>query len=181
MLTALVVALSFAAVAQAGGPPPVYILVEKVVLEPDDQNPERVQIWGYFTHAPASNPRSDQFSTPVYGWMYLSGGGDECRKQWLRLRKDAGTGKVLPIGRCGEAKETLALPIRKPGERPDKPDGKYPLAEIGLYEDDLYAKGRFDNHEPVQLLKAFAKEHKAKSQDKGEGRKDKVKTGSPEK
>jgi len=162
-LMAVVAALSFAAVAPAGGPPPFYILVEKVVLEPDDLNPERVQIWGYFTHAPVSNPRSDKFCTPVYGWMYLSGGGDECRKQWLRLRNDAGTGKVLPIGSCGEAKATLALPIRKPEDRPSKPDGTYPLAEIGLYGDDLYAKGRFDNHGPVRTLRAFAKEHKAKA------------------
>jgi hypothetical protein len=169
-VAALLVAASLAvATARAGGPPPYYILVEKVVLEPDDQNPERVQIWGYFTHAPASNPRLDKFSDPEYGWWYVSGGGDECREQWLRLRKDAGTGKVLALGMCGEAKLALALPIRKPDARPDRPDGTYPLEEIALYEGDLYAKGRFENGEPVQRLRAFAKEDR-EARKRNEGR-----------
>src|SRR5262249_47398595 len=150
-LAALLVALSWAAVAQAGGPPPMYILVEKVVLEPNETSPERVQIWGYFTRT--AKPKSEEYSPPVYGWMYLSGGGDECRKQWLRLRQDAGKGKVLPIGSCLEAPQGLALPIRKPDERPEKPDGAYPLAEIGLYGGDLYGKGYFDDHDPVRALR----------------------------
>jgi hypothetical protein len=154
-LTALVAALVFAAVARAGGPPPMYVLVEKVVLEPDEQKPERVQLWGCFTRI----SKSSGYTAPVYGWMYLSG-GDECRQQWLQLSKDAGSGKVLAIGHCFQAQQGLALPIRKPEEHPDKPDGAYPLAEIGLYDNDLYARGRFDNHDEVRQLRAFAKEQR---------------------
>ena len=47
-LMVIVAAMAFGATALAGGPPPVYVVVNKVTLEPSAGSPERIKIEGCF-------------------------------------------------------------------------------------------------------------------------------------
>src|SRR5215831_2288703 len=47
-LAVAVLVLAFGSGAWAGGPPPVYVVVDKVVLEPNADAPERIRIEGCF-------------------------------------------------------------------------------------------------------------------------------------
>jgi len=157
ILVALLVLLCWATPVWAGGPPPMYVLVEKVVLEPSDQAPERIQIWGCFIRT--KGPLKEEFTAPVYGFLYLAiaaGKEQQCREQWALWQKAAGSGKVVPVGCCLDADNFLTLPIRKPDERPQRPDGTYALGQLGLFG-DFYGKGEFDDRPPVKQLLAFAK------------------------
>ena len=51
-VAAAVLALAFGSRAWAGGPPPVYVVVDKVVLEPNGDGPERIRIEGCFVRRP---------------------------------------------------------------------------------------------------------------------------------
>ena len=46
----LATALVFAAPLKASGPLGIYGIVEKVVFEPNEQAPERIQLWGAFAY-----------------------------------------------------------------------------------------------------------------------------------
>jgi hypothetical protein len=52
-------------VARASDPVGVYALVEKVVLEPNEKAPERIQIWGAFSLA--STVDRDSYEAPARG------------------------------------------------------------------------------------------------------------------
>jgi hypothetical protein len=103
----------------------VYAVVEKVVLEPSDTAPERVQIWGAFA-------LSDQKSGSTYGpaqrgYVYYScpsGKETVCRKEWDDLKsvagKDVGVGfgmRYKETGRVRKADEKAASPDVYPIER----------------------------------------------------------------
>lgn len=124
---ALVVVLLFGAGAWASDPAGVYAIVDKVVLEPNDAQPERIQIWGTF--AMAKGDRGDQYEKPVRGFLYFTvpqGKGDTARKEWADLKKVAGTGQCVAFGSRYKDKGRLR-------KTTDKVEGAdiYPL-EIGL-------------------------------------------------
>jgi hypothetical protein len=56
-LAALAVVTWFRAVPLASGPIGVYALIDKVVFEPNDTAPDRVQIWGVFVLADRQQSR----------------------------------------------------------------------------------------------------------------------------
>jgi hypothetical protein len=101
----------------------VYAVIEKVVLEPSDSTPQRVQIWGAFA-------LSDQKSGSTYGpaqrgyLYYTCPAGQEttCRKEWADL--GAVAGKDTGVGFGARYKETGR--IRKADEKPASPDA-YPI------------------------------------------------------
>src|SRR5258705_4942404 len=101
----------------------VYAVIEKVVLEPSEAAPQRVQIWGAFA-------LSDQKSGSTYGpaqrgylyYMCPAGQDTTCRKEWADLKAVAG--KDTGVGFCARYKETGR--IRKAGEKPSSPDA-YPI------------------------------------------------------
>src|SRR5262245_12573057 len=92
IVVALVV---FGSAALAGGPPPVFVVVDKVTLEPSADGAERIKIEGCFVRL--EDVRDYKYGKPVEGYVYLSiapGKEKECRAEWEKWQKAAGTGKV---------------------------------------------------------------------------------------
>src|SRR5438552_1578879 len=65
---AAALALATGIVAHASGPIAVYAKVDRVVMEPNEQAPERIQVWGVFAIAGKSNP--NDFAGPASGYLY---------------------------------------------------------------------------------------------------------------
>src|SRR5581483_1143190 len=109
--------------ASAGGPAPVYGVVDKVVREPSADGADRIRIEGCFVRL--EDAREYRYGKPVEGYVYLSiapGKEKECRAEWEKWPKAAGTGKAVCVGSCGEAGPFLTVTIHKPGEKVEKPD-----------------------------------------------------------
>ena len=101
----------------------VYTVVQKIVLEPSDTAPQRVQIWGAF--ALSDGKPGSNYGPAQRGYLYYtcpSGQEAVCRKEWEDLKtvagKDIGVGfgmRYKPTGR-----------VRKADEKPATPD-EYPI------------------------------------------------------
>jgi hypothetical protein len=105
----------------------VYAVVEKVVLEPSDKQPQRVQVWGAFQLAVKTNP--NDYSDPQRGYLYYScpaGQEATCRNEWADLQSVAGKGQAVGFGT--RFKELGR--VRKADEKPASPDA-YPI-EMGI-------------------------------------------------
>jgi hypothetical protein len=82
----LILGFVFAVEVQAGGPPPVCMVVDKLVFEPNQEAPKRVQIWGTFSFL----KERTTYGEPVRGYLYYtlaSGKEEQCRKEWAHLEK----------------------------------------------------------------------------------------------
>ncbi len=104
-------------------------------------------------------PRSN-YGAPVEGFVYLSiqpGKEKESRAEWAKWQKAAGTGKAVAVGSCDDGGAFLAVKIRKPGEKADKPDAVYTTDRLERWG-GLYADGDLARQSPVTDLLAFAKE-----------------------
>jgi hypothetical protein len=156
-LMAAVALTVFAATAQAGGPPPVYVVVEKVVLEPSASAPERIRIEGSFVRLEGGTEY--KYGKPVEGFVYLSieaGKEAACRAEWAQWQQAAGTGKAVAVGSCGQGGALLTAKIHKRGETVSKPDAAYTTDYLGRFG-GLYADGDLVRQSPVKDLLAFAK------------------------
>jgi hypothetical protein len=80
----------------ASSPFGIYAIVDKVVLEPSENAPERIQIWGVFVvPVPMSTSRH---GPPQRGFLYYSmapGREETTRKEWADLKTVAGTGQTI--------------------------------------------------------------------------------------
>ena len=77
----LAACLAVAAVqVRASGPISIYAIVEKVVFEPNDRAPERVQVWGVFSVVETGNPGTygQAYSQPERGYADAA-----VRPRWL--------------------------------------------------------------------------------------------------
>src|SRR5262245_18920610 len=111
----------------ASDPIGVYARVDKVVLEPNEQNPERIQVWGAFALAVKGTP--EEYAKPVEGYLYYTmpkEKADLARKEWSDLKKVAGTAQC--VGFASRYKPTGT--VRKADAQPKDPD-PYPL-QYGL-------------------------------------------------
>ena len=110
----------------ASDPVGVYALVDKVVFEPNETNPERVQVWGAFAVAEGYGYT---YKKAERGYLYYKLSTEKqnaCRNEWSDLKSVAGTGQIVAFGsRYGE-KGTL----RQKDAKPENPD-VYPVA-MGL-------------------------------------------------
>ena len=105
----------------------VYTIVEKVLLEPSDAAPERIQIWGAF--ALSDRKSGSTYGPAQRGYLYYScpaGKETTCRREWEDLKTVAG--KDTGVGFGGRYRETGR--IRKADETPASPD-VYPI-EMGI-------------------------------------------------
>lgn len=103
----------------------VYGVIEKVVLEPADTAPQRIQIWGAF--ALSEGERGSNYGPAQRGYLYYScPAGQEaiCRREWDDLTavagKDNGVGfgaRYKPTGRIRKADDKPASPDAYPIER----------------------------------------------------------------
>ena len=117
-----------AAPAVRSDPVGVYAVIDRVVVEPDTVNPQRVQLWGVFMLSDGQRA-SDLYQTPQRGYLYYALGVNQVasRAEWNDLRSMAGTGN--PVG-FGGRYERLGR-VRRAGEAPAAPD-VYPRSPIGL-------------------------------------------------
>lgn len=121
--------LLVASVAPASPPMGLYAVIEKVVFEPNDSGPERVQIWGLFARALDGG---NQYSAPAYGYIYLHAQrGEEniARNEWNDLKKLAGTGQCVAFASYYKQGFNL-VHVRQPGTPPEKSE-PYPIS-MGL-------------------------------------------------
>jgi hypothetical protein len=98
---ALAVTLTWGAASRASDPAGIYALVDKVELEPNEQSPERIKLWGAFSRAGFLPGRGDEYLPPAQGYMYFSlvtGHERECRAEWADFKHIAGTGQCVAFG-----------------------------------------------------------------------------------
>lgn len=101
----------------------VYAVVEKVVFEPADAAPQRIQIWGAF--ALSDQKSGSNYGPAQRGYLYYacpSGQETVCRREWEDLKAVAG--KDTGVGFGARYKDTGR--IRKAAEKPALPD-VYPI------------------------------------------------------
>jgi hypothetical protein len=106
------------ATANASDPVGVYAYVDKVVLEPSEGKPERIQIWGGFALAEG---RGDTYAKAKPGYMYFSikpGEEEICRKEWNDLKTMAGKDEYVAFGARYKPRGTVRAADAKP-EQPD--------------------------------------------------------------
>ena len=98
----------------ASGPVGIYGLIDKVVFEPNEQNAERLQVWGAFAYVdgPAPEMAGMVISPAKRGYLYFKlrsahpGFTPEqqvtaSRNEWADLKSVAGTGQAVGFGRWG--------------------------------------------------------------------------------
>jgi len=112
--------------ALASDPVGIYAIVDKVVFEPNETNPERIQVWGAFAIAEGSG---STYKKAERGYLYYKANSEKataCRNEWTDLKTIAGTGQIVAFGsRYGEKGA-----LRKKEAKPENPD-VYPVA-MGL-------------------------------------------------
>lgn len=143
IITLLLAVLATASV-QASDPIGIYALAEKVVLEPNDANPERIQIWGVFALAKG---RGYDYDSARRGYLYYKLNPEKkeaCLKEWADLKATAGTKQCLAFGSRHQEKGA----IREKVEKPKNPD-VYPVA-FGL------TKVPDKDYKPIKEILALA-------------------------
>jgi hypothetical protein len=126
---ASVFSLILSADVKAGGPPPVCMVVDKVVLEPDDAAPTRIQIHGTFILLDQTN---ESYGAPRRGYLYYAaqqGKEADCRKEWADLRRLVSDKQIVAFGICCRPK--IDDQLRSPGEKVTSPD-TYPPGQGGF-------------------------------------------------
>ena len=90
----------------ASGPLGIYGIVDKVVFEPDDRAPERVQVWGAFAYV--DDRPGGPVSAARRGYLYFAlpqrvGATPEevelIRREWADLKAVAGKDQAVGFGR----------------------------------------------------------------------------------
>jgi len=141
LLFAAAVLLLPAMVLMASDPVGVYCVVDRVVLEPNETSPQRIQIWGTFAvweGQPFTG--SMQYSKPQRGYLYyrITPGNDGKieRAEWADLKAVAGTGQGIAFG----SRYKPAGRIRPATEKPVEPD-LYPtgtgISKVGYYQENM--------------------------------------------
>jgi hypothetical protein len=104
--------LAGAAHLTASGPLGIYGIVEKVVVEPTEQAPERIQVWGAFAYVDGIAGEGLTVSAAKRGYLYFrlptsaDGFSNQLqevaiKKEWADLKAVAGTGQAIGFGQWG--------------------------------------------------------------------------------
>jgi len=121
LLCVIAAGMLAATAAHASDPTGIYGFVDRVVFEPNDAAPERVQVWGGFALAKVG-AGNVQYYDAERGYLYfkLRPGSEEiCKKEWADLKSVAGTKQVVSFGsRYSDPQPKL----RKPDATVENPD-----------------------------------------------------------
>ena len=126
ILACAVMAIS-AAMAPPSGPIGIYGIVEKVVFEPSEAAPERIQVWGAFAYADLGTA-AGTVSPIRRGYMYFTlphasiAAAETVRREWTDLKSVAGTSQAVAFGRWGYIAGFGAL---DPAQKPTPPSFLY--------------------------------------------------------
>lgn len=107
-----------AAIGRASDRVAVYGKVDRVVLEPGADAPERIQLWGVFSVAVPKNPNDYRPAARGYLYFTLSNNRDAARREWADLKAVAGSGQIVAFGSRWEGPPRL----RPSTETPASPD-----------------------------------------------------------
>ena len=111
-LTLLLVLFAVSASVSASGRIGFYGIVEKVVFEPNETAPERIQVWGAFMYVDGGASKNIATSAAKRGYLYFkiqslhSGYTPQAqvdlnKKEWADLKAVAGTGQAVGFGSYG--------------------------------------------------------------------------------
>ena len=111
-LTLFLALLAVTASLSASGRIGFYGIVEKVVFEPNETAPERIQVWGAFMYVDGGASRNFATSAAKRGYLYFkiqslhSGFTPQAqidlnKKEWADLKAVAGTGQAVAFGSYG--------------------------------------------------------------------------------
>jgi hypothetical protein len=117
--TSIVTAITLKASVPLG----VYATVEKVVLEPSDAEPQRIQIWGAF--ALWDDKAGMGYQAAQRGYLYYSCAKQQigiCRNEWADLKSMIGTDQTIGFG----SRSLASGRVRRHDEPPSAPD-TYPI------------------------------------------------------
>jgi len=160
----------------ASGQAGLYALIEKVILEPNPREPERVQVWGAFALIEALptavlQQRTDPaytitpnhvftnyaYEKPARGYVYFklpaaAADAPAARKEWADLASLAGSSQAVAFGYWDRRRNDAKLRIRAASEPPSSPDPYY--IDVGVVK--LSATG---SHAPLvaELKKLMSK------------------------
>jgi hypothetical protein len=126
----------------------VYAIIDKVVLEPGPNSPDRIQIWGDFALAKAND--RNFYDPPQRGYLYFklpAGKEDASRKEWNDFKTIAGTGQVIGFG----VRNLPAPKVRKADMKAADPEA-YP-GGTGL----VRMSDRGTDYEPIRSLRALTR------------------------
>jgi len=107
--------------ARASDPVGVYGFVDRVVFEPSEAAPERIQVWGAFALAKKS-PGNLEYSDAERGYLYFKlRPGDEavCKKEWADLKAVAGKREIVAFGSRHEEPQPTRRKLDAKAENPD--------------------------------------------------------------
>jgi hypothetical protein len=168
MLFAMLIALMVCSAATpllADGPVGVYAMVQKVVMEPNEQMPSRIQIWGVFVWVDGGVKTPGPINLPQRGYLYFKlpenpAQAAAAKMQWGEIKTLAGTSQVIAFGNWNYAGpfEDLYIPapgnseevrVRKQNETPAKAI-TYP-AGMGL----MKIANDKSHADLINLMKAF--------------------------
>lgn len=122
------------ATANASDPVGVYAYVDKVVIEPSEGKPERIQIWGGF--ALAEGRGSDTYAKAKPGYMYFSikpGEEEICRKEWNDLKSMAGKDEYVAFGARYKPRGTVRAADAK-AEKPEEYPTGFGLTKVKKHD-----------------------------------------------
>jgi hypothetical protein len=144
LIGAAVLTAALGAGALASDPAGVYTRVDRVVLEPNADAPQTIQVWGVFAMSRRDDP--DEYLAPARGYLYftLPANARAARAEWADLAQAAGTGQIVSFA----SRYDLKARLRPASEPPASPD-PYSL-NVGLTK----VRGRTD-YPPVRALLAF--------------------------
>lgn len=137
--------IAFAKIGSVG----IYAVIDKVILEPEGNSPERIRIFGTFIIPIARSSGLHQHPQQGYLYYQIPSGREDVVKEWLELKKFAGTGKGIgfaaywmPSSRTLGANTSLEVHIHKEGDTalPDP----YPRT-IGILQSDDGKNPSFDD------------------------------------
>ena len=96
----------------------IYGVIDRVVLEPSADTPERVQVWGTF--AIATRNDRDLYDAAQSGYLYFRLASDQrlARAEWNDLKSLAGTKKIAAFS----ARFGQSVRLRPASETPQSPD-----------------------------------------------------------
>jgi hypothetical protein len=138
-LTVLAVCVAAGAIS-ASDRTAVYARIDRVVLEPTAESPQRAQVWGVFAMAKPND--MNDYLPPARGYLYfaLATNPQAAQKEWADLQSVAGTNQVVGFGSRWELKAR----VRNADEKPEKADA-YAMG-IGV------TKIRRTDYAPVRAL-----------------------------
>ncbi len=111
----------------ASGPLGIYGIVEKVVVEPNEETPERIQVWGAFAYVDGAAGLTVSAVKRGYLYFRFPTGADGVthrsqveviKNEWADLKAVAGTGQAIGFGRWGYIG---AFPGLQPDTRSNRP------------------------------------------------------------